>query len=133
MEEVQIHISRLTRFVDILVKFVTFISILLFLLCFYIYRYQAGEIYKKQVALCDTVWSQGMTNSNPLENPIQSAFLGVKANCMEQATANVSMWSKLVFMFFDISIILPLIYFGGQKLVKDTTNIYLKKKSLISS
>jgi len=133
MEEVQIEISRATRFVNNLVKAVAFLSFLLFLLSFYIYKFKAGGIYQKQVKLCDVVWSQGMTETNPLDNPIQSAFLDVKANCIKNATHTVNLWGETAFIALDISILLPLVYFGSKKLVKDTTDKYIKKQTLTPS
>jgi hypothetical protein len=122
MDEIQQKVRKASQFVDNFIKGIIFLSFILFLGCFYIYIYQSGEIYKNQVMLCDTVWSQGMTEQNPLDNPIQEAFLSVKNNCFENAGRTSQLWGKMAFIALDITVLLPIVYFGGKKVVKDTSD-----------
>ena len=131
MDEVQIKVKHASRFVDTLIKIVTFLSFILFFASFYVYRYKSGEIYKNQVALCDTVWSQGMTEGNALDiNPIQEAFLGVKNDCFDNAGKTADLWGRVAFIALDITVLLPLIYFGGKKMVRDSADKINKLHSL---
>ncbi|OGM36378.1 hypothetical protein A3E41_04790 [Candidatus Woesebacteria bacterium RIFCSPHIGHO2_12_FULL_38_9] len=132
MEEVKIENSRATRFVSMLVKLTAFVSFLLFVLTFYIYKYRAGNIYKRQVAICDAVLSQGLANNSTRENFIQRLFTGAKSNCFERASRTVGVWAKISFIALDVSILLPLVYFGGGKLMKDTTEKIIKRDTLTS-
>lgn len=122
MEEIEMNVKKASRFIGNFIKAITFLSFLLFLLSFYIYHYKSGEIYKNQVKLCDTVWSQGLTEENPLDNPIQEAFLGIKNNCFNNAGKTSEMWGKMSFIALDITVLLPLVYFGSKKVVKDSTD-----------
>ena len=131
MDEVRLKVENTSRFIDNLIKVVTFVSFLLFFASFYVYRYKAGEIYKNQVSLCDAVWSQGMTEGNPLEgNPIQKAFLGVKNDCFDNAGRTADLWGRVAFIALDITVLLPLVYFGGKKIVKDSAEKINKLHSL---
>jgi len=131
MEELRKKVNKTSRIVDNLIKVVTVISFLLFLVSFYIYKFKAGEIFKDQVVLCDVVLSQGLTQQNPLDNPIHSALLGAKNNCFNNAGRTAEMWGKLAFMAFDISFLLPFVYFGSKKVVKDTHRNIVKVHEFI--
>lgn len=120
MDEVEIKVKQASRFVDNFIKIVTVFSFILFASTFYIYLYKSGEIYKNQVVLCDAVWSQGMTEQNPLENPIHETFLDFKNNCFDNAGKTIQMWGKTAFIALDITVLLPLVYFGSKKVVSDS-------------
>jgi len=130
MEEVTIQVKKASRFLDNFVKVVTFLSLLLFLISIYVYRYKSGEIYKNQVVLCDVVWSQGMTETNPLKNPLHEILLESKNNCFNNASKTAQMWSKTAFIALDITVLLPLIYFGSKKVVKDSAEKIKKVNEL---
>ena len=121
MDDIGTKVVKASKFVDNLIKAVTALSFILFLASFYIYRYKSGIIYKNQVVLCDMVWTQGLTEQNPLENPIHESFLNVKNECFNNASRTTQFWGQLTFIALDITIILPLIYFGGKKVVKDSS------------
>jgi hypothetical protein len=122
MDEIKTKIVDASNFVDKLIKAVTVLAFVLFMVSFYIYHYKSGVIYKNQVVLCDMVWSQGLTEQNPLENPIHDSFLNVKNECFNNAGRTTQFWGQLTFIALDITIILPLIYFGGKKMVKDSSD-----------
>jgi hypothetical protein len=117
---------KASNFIDNLIKAVTVLSFVLFLVSFYIYRYKSGLIYKNQVALCDAVWTQGLTEQNPFDNPIHESFLNVKNECFDNAGKMTRVWGQMTFIALDITIILPLIYFGGKKVVKDSSEKIMK-------
>lgn len=133
MEEIKFKVNRFRRFIDNVVRAVTFLSFLLFLLSFYIYKYKSGEIYKKQVALCDVVLSQGLTQQNPLENPIHSFFLTSKEQCFANASTAVNYWIRTAFIALDITILLPTVYFGGRKWATDAAGKLVKKNQYIAA
>lgn len=130
MDEIQEKVKKASRFLDNFIKAITILSFLLFLISFYIYRFRAGDIYKNQVALCDTVWSQGLTQENPLTNPIHSYFLGYKNNCFNNAGRTSEVWGKVAFIAFDITFLLPLVYFGSKKVVKDSSEKIIRINSM---
>ncbi len=130
MEQVELSIKKASRFVDTLIKIVIFISFCLFALSFYIYHYKAGIIYKNQMALCDAVWTQGQTSQNPIENPIHEAFLGFKNECFNNAGKTAEMWAQTSFIALGITVLLPLIYFGGRRVVKDSSEKIIKVNTL---
>jgi len=126
MDNLKTNVAKASNFIDILIKAVTVLSFVLFLVSFYIYRYKSGVIYKNQVSLCDMVWTQGLTEQNPLENPIHESFLNVKNECFNNAGRITKVWGQMAFIALDITIILPLIYFGGKKVVKDSSEKIMK-------
>ncbi|HLE48723.1 MAG TPA: hypothetical protein VI819_01705 [Patescibacteria group bacterium] len=133
MEEIQYRVNRFKRGVDNFVRVITFIAFLLFLLSFYIYKFKAGKIYQNQVALCDVVLSQGLTQDNPLDNPIHSFLLSSKDECFTNASKAVNSWVRTSFIALDITILLPLVYFGGGRLASETASKLAKKKEVLSS
>jgi hypothetical protein len=126
MDDIRMRVTKASNFIDNFIKAVTVLSFVLFAVAFYIYRYNSGVIYKNQVALCDIVWTQGLTEQNPLENPIHKSLLDVKNECFNNAGRTTRFWGQLTFIALDITIILPLIYFGGKKVVKDSSEKILK-------
>lgn len=126
MDEVVVKVKKTSKAVDRFIKVITFLSFVLFAITLYIHKFRSGDIYKSQVALCDTVWSQGMTDSNPLNNPIQTTFLKTKNNCFLNAKRTSEIWGKISFISFDITILLPFIYFGSKKIISDTSNKIVK-------
>ncbi len=126
MDEVAVKVKNTSRLIDNFIKLITLLSFLLFLFTLYIYKFKSGEIYKSQVAICDTVWSQGMTQTNPLNNPIQTAFLDNKNNCFDNARRTSEIWGKMSFIAFDISFLLPFIFFGSKKVIKDASDKIIK-------
>ncbi len=130
MEEIRVKVKKASNLLDNFIKIITLLTFLLSLISFYIYRYKAKDIYQKQVALCDTVWSQGMTEVNPLNNPIHTAFLDNKNNCFINAKITSEMWGSMSFISFSITLLLPSVYFGGKKVVKDTSDKIKKVNTL---
>jgi len=130
MEGVELSVRKASRFIDNLIRVVTFISFLLFAGSFYIYHYKSGEIYKNQIVLCDAVWTQGQTQENPLDNPIHESLLVFKNECFNNATRTVQMWGQVSFIALGITMLLPLVYFGGKKVIKDSTDRIMRVKSL---
>ena len=132
-EGAKIDIPSATRFVDTMVKIATVLSFCLFLLSLYIYRFQAGSLYKRQITVCDVVLSQGIgTNERP-DNALQSLFMNAKSDCFARATRTTDIWSKLAFIFLDMTLLIPLVYFGGKRLVKDTTEKIIKKDQFMQT
>ena len=130
MDDISIKVRKASKFVDNLIKVTTFLSFILFVTSFYIYHYKADIIYKNQIALCDAVWTQGQTTQNPLENPIHESFLKYKNECFNNAGRTSEMWAKTAFIALDITVLLPLIYFGGKKAFKDSSEKIMKVKSM---
>ena len=126
MDEIQLKVKKASRFIDNLIKAITFLSFILFSLSFYVYFYKSGDIYKNQVTLCDAVWSQGLTEQNPLDNPIHESFLIFKNNCFNNAGRTSEMWGKTAFIALDITVLLPLVYFGSKKMVRDSAEKIIK-------
>lgn len=122
MEEVTLKVKKASHFLDKLIKVTTFISFLLFAVSIYVYKYKSDDIYKNQIDVCDAVWSQGMTDTNPLNNPIHESFLTFKNNCFNNAVKTTQMWAKTAFIALDITVLLPLLYFGSKKVVKDSAD-----------
>jgi hypothetical protein len=133
MDEARIDVSRASSFVDILVKITIILSFCLFLLSFYIYRFKAGAFYQRQTIVCDVVLSQGITDNSRNTNYIQQLFLEAKSDCLARAVRTMDLWGKIAFISIDITVLLPIIYFGGKKLVKQTTQKLIKKESLMQS
>ncbi len=131
MDNFKVKVKKTVSFTDTLIKVVTFLSFILFASTFYIYHYKAGEIFKNQSALCDAVWSQGMTETNPLKNPIHESFLTFKNNCFNNASLTAKLWGQIAFIALDITIILPVVYFGGKKVVRDSAEKIKKTYSFI--
>ena len=130
MDDIDVKVRKASKFVDNLIKVTTFLSFILFVTSFYIYHYKADIIYKNQIALCDAVWTQGQTTQNPLENPIHESFLKYKNECFNNAGRTSEMWAKTAFIALDITVLLPLIYFGGKKAFKDSSEKIMKVKSM---
>ena len=130
MEEMRVKVKKASKFIDNFIKIITFLSFMLFLATFYISRYKSRDIYQNQVALCDTVWSQGMTDVNPLNNPIHTAFLDNKNNCFMNAKITSEMWGSMSFITFTITLLLPSVYFGSKKVVKETSDKIKKVNTL---
>jgi hypothetical protein len=133
MDEARIDVSRASNFVDILVKITIVLSFCLFLMSFYIYRFKAGVFYKRQIAVCDVVLSQGITDNSRNTNYIQQLFLEAKSDCLARAVRTMDIWGKIAFISIDITVLLPIVYFGGKRLVKRTTQKLIKKESLMQS
>src|SRR4030042_4084998 len=129
----QIDIPAATRFVDTVLKIAIVLSFCLFLLSLYIYRFQAGSLYKRQVAVCDTVLSQGIGNNERPDNAIQRLFIDAKSDCFARATRTTDIWGKVAFLSLDMTVLIPMIYFGGKRLVKDTKEKIIKKNQFMQS
>jgi hypothetical protein len=132
-EGAQIDISSATRFVDTIVKIAIFLSFALFLLSLYIYRFKAGTLYQKQIAVCDVVLSQGIEDNTKTDNPIQRLFIGAKSDCFARAVRMSDIWSKIAFISLDITLLIPIVYFEGKKLVKNTAEKIIKKDQFMQS
>ena len=133
MDKARIDVSHASSFVDILVKITIILSFCLFLLSFYIYRFKAGSFYQRQTIVCDVVLSQGITDNSRNTNYIQQLFLEAKSDCLARAVRTMDLWGKIAFISIDITVLLPIVYFGGKKLVKQTTQKLIKKESLMQS
>lgn len=133
MESVKTQVKNTSKWIDNFIKVITVISFLLCAITLYVSKYRSGTIYKSQVVVCDTVWSQGMTEQNPLDNPIHTMFLENKNNCFDNARRTSELWEKISFISFFITLVLPLIYFGGKKVIKDTSDKILRVNSMTSS
>jgi hypothetical protein len=134
MEEgAQINISSATHFVDTMVKIAIVLSFCLFLLSLYIYRFKAGVLYKRQVDVCDAVLSQGIGTNQRSDNAIQRLFIDAKSDCFARAIRTTDIWSKIAFISLDITLLIPIVYFGGKRLVKDTTDKIIKKDQFMQS
>ncbi len=133
MESVKTKVKDTSKWIDNFIKVITLLSLLLFLVTLYISKYRSGDIYKSQVTVCDTVWSQGMTEENPLNNPIHSMFLENKNNCFDNARRTAQLWEKISFISFGISLLLPSIYFGGKKVIKDTSEKIIRVNNMTNS
>jgi hypothetical protein len=131
MDEARIDVSRASNFIDILVKITIVLSFCLFLLSFYIFHFKAGAFYQKQIAVCDVVLSQGITDNSRKTNYVQQLFLEAKSDCLARAVRTMDIWGKIAFISIDITVLLPIVYFGGKKLVRETTQKLIKKESLM--
>jgi hypothetical protein len=133
MDEAKIDIPQATHFFDVLVKITVVLAFSLFLLSLYIYRFKSGALYIKQIAICDAVLSQGISDNSRNVNPIQNLFIEAKSDCFARAVRTIDIWGKIAFISLDITILLPIVYFGGKRLVKDTTEKVIKKETLMQS
>ena len=132
-EGAKIDITSATHFVDTMVKIAIVLSFCLFLLSLYIYRFKAGVFYKRQVAVCDVVLSQGLGTNQSVDNAIQRMFIDAKTDCFARATRTTDIWGKVAFLSLDMTILIPIIYFGGKRLVKDTKEKIIKKNQFMQS
>jgi len=71
-----------------------------------------------------------LTDQNPLDNPIHESFLSFKNECFSNADRTSEMWGRLAFIALDISILLPIIYFGSKKVVKDSAEKVIRVDKL---